>query len=87
VLEGQSGFSYESAGAIDRGDDLIGYRHPAGGSLWKGSVGTFAYFDRVLTETEVAETFAQGLHIPEPVSGVLLALGAFLLLPCRRRRR
>jgi hypothetical protein len=55
--------------------------------LWKGSVGTFAYFDRVLTETEVAQAYTEGLHIPEPVSGVLLALGAFLLLPCRRRRR
>lgn len=86
MLAGETTFNYDVNKAESRGYEVIGVRDLGRSGSWRGSVGTFSYYSTVLSGSDVADIYANGIHVPEPVSGVLLALGTLWLLPLRRRR-
>ncbi len=87
VLAGESSGNYNAAEAIDRGYDVLGMRSAGNGGGWRGSVGAFAYFDRVLSDSEILAHFQTGIPVPEPSAFVLACLGLLAVIARARRRR
>ncbi len=86
VLEGESPSNYDAAQATNRGYDMLGIRDLDWSNGWRGSVGTFAYYNEVLSDAVILGHFTDGIPVPEPTSLALFALG-LLLLATRRRRK
>jgi hypothetical protein len=70
-----------ATGALAIGNKVSGTAH-----LLLGSLDEFAFYNSVLTATDVSTLYALGVPVPEPTSLGVLALGAMGMLARRRRR-